>query len=310
MPTIDVIIVVYNRAEVLRLALEALASQAILPGWELRCLVCDDGSEEDIATTVANVSFPPPWKEVKYISQSHQGIAAARNYALQETKAEIIFLLGADILLRPGALKQHLQFHEQNPDPQSATLGFVMWDPRLNPTAFMEWMIHGGPQNDFDSILATKVVDAREYFYASHISLKRSFIGSTKFRLGYEPYGWEDLDMGHALTVKGIKLHAIPQAIGLHHHLYTVKDIYKRQQAVGKSVLHFMAHNTISNPPRLTAWRRLKVGLYVGSGIRLLLQYLIQKYGARHALPRAFAWATTAEFWYGMWKGQKAVKQT
>ncbi len=308
MPKVDILIPVYSRVPVLKQALEALWQQAIPSGWEVGTIISDDGSPGRLSEVVSATSPPSAWRDVRILRQSHQGIAAARNRALQASQADIIVWLGADIILRPLALAKHLYFHQEHPEANAGAVGYVVWDPLLRPTAFMQWMIHGGPQNNFDGVLGEKTADPRHYFYGSHISLKRSFVSTATFRSGYEPYGWEDLDMGHQLHARGLQLHVLHRAVGLHHHRYPAKAIYRRQQATGATVSLFIDTNKISESQELTSVRRAKVFFYRFTGLRALFFMIISTYGEKHSLPRLYHWATAGEFWYGVIKGQPTKK--
>lgn len=310
MPKVDILIPVYNRVPVLRLTLDALWQQTIPAGWEAGVIICDDGSLSHVADIIAALTPPPTWQDIQVIRQPHQGIAAARNRALAISRADIVLFLGADILLRPLALAAHLDFHQAHPQPNLGALGYIVWDPLLHPTPFMQWMTHGGPQNNFDALLGENMADPRHHFYGSHISLKRPFLSGASFRSGYEPYGWEDLDMGHQLRSRGLKLHVLHQAVGLHHHRYPAKAIYRRQYAIGTTMPAFIAANGTQPSPTLTRSRRLKVLLYRFTGVRALLHLIISLYGGKHSLPRLYHRVTAAELWYGVMNSKIEQKTT
>lgn len=297
---VDILIPAYNRAPILRLTLASLWQQTVPAGWEAGVIICDDGSSGRLADTIAATPPPLAWRGIQVIRQPHQGISAARNQALNAARADVILFLGADILLRPLALAAHLDFHQEHSQPNLGALGYIVWDPLLHPTPLMQWMTHGGPQNNFDALLGEEVADPRHYFYGSHLSLKRAFLSGIAFRPGYEPYGWEDLDMGHQLYSRGLELHVLHQAVGLHHHRYTAQDTYRRQYAAGTTVGSFIAANAIQPAPGLTRARRLKLLLYRFSGLRSLLRLVISLYGEKHSLPPLYHWVAAGEFWYGV----------
>lgn len=304
MSSVAILIPVYNRVPNLRLALAALWQQKIPAGWEAGVIICDDGSLGRVAGTIAAIPPPSAWRGTQVIRQTHQGISAARNQALASSRADIVLFLGADILLRPLALAAHLDFHQQHPQPNQGALGYIVWDPLLRPTPFMQWMTHGGPQNNFDALLGEEVADPRHHFYGSHISLKRPFLSGVTFRSGYEPYGWEDLDMGCQLHHRGFQLHVLHQAVGLHHHRYTAQHIYRRQYGIGTTVSAFTTINDQPHPS-LTRYRRLKILFYRFSGLRAIFHVIISLYGEKHSLPSLYRWVTAGEFWYGVMKKQK-----
>ena len=75
-PSISVVIPAYNAARFLRSTLESVLAQSY-PVSE--CIVVDDGSVDSTADVVAEFGHP-----VVLISQTNQGVAAARNRGVSE----------------------------------------------------------------------------------------------------------------------------------------------------------------------------------------------------------------------------------
>lgn len=293
--TCDVIIPAFNNAAVLPETLAALLAEHIPPGWQCYLIISDDGSTDNTLPIAQNTPTPAGWQK-KIITGNHAGPGAARNRALDVATAEIIFFLGADIILRPGVLAQHLKFHEQHPEQFAAALGMVRWNPRLPPTPLMEWMTHGGQQNDFDSVLGKTTADPKKYFYASHLSLKHSLIQNLRFP-EIPGYGWEDMMFGRTMAQRGLTLHVLPQAIGLHHHVSAVDHITQRQQAVGRNLDYQFV------PPR-SFWNHIRRALFVYCGGQIFLTWFLVKCSGRYSLPRLFLVFTSNEFWRGVWTSQ------
>ena len=121
----DVVIPTYNNAAVLPLTLRALGEQEIPPGWSVQVLISDDGSEDD-TVEVAKSQLSDNDLSSEVLSGPHTGPAGSRNRVLRQADADVIFFLGADIILRPGALAEHLRFHEENSGASWAALGFSL----------------------------------------------------------------------------------------------------------------------------------------------------------------------------------------
>jgi len=299
--TCDIIIPAYNNGASLPAALAALFAQAIPSPWTIRLIVSDDGSTDNTLPGAAGLVPPAPWRPTRLIPGPHTGAAGARNRALAGSSADLIVLLGADIILRPGALAAHLQFHSARPSPRDAALGFIKWDPRLRPTPFMEWMIHGGGQNDFDHLLGRTTADPRHFFYASHVSLKRTALGARRFPAVFRSYGWEDLDLGRTLAPH-LVLHVLPGALGLHHHYYTPSDICRRQFAVGQN-LHLYQQRYPNTPlfPRRPSLHKLKHHLLAASGLLFLLSWWTSIIAYKWSTPHLFSRITALYFWHGVY---------
>lgn len=302
--TCDIIIPTHQNARVLSETLAALFQQKIPPAWRVRVLISDDGSTDGTVALARETPLPPAWEKI-IIQGPHTGPGGARNRALEQTAGEIIFFLGADILLRPQVLVQHLIFHKQHPSLPDAALGLVRWDPRLLPTPLMEWMEHGGPQNDFDSLLGAAAADPARYFYGSHLSVKSQFLRRTRFPENFGHYGWEDLSLGRELKKQGLVLHVLHQAVSLHRHSYSPADIAHRQFAVGLNILRFQAkHPGASIAPRRSLGSHVRRWLFIASGGQIILYWCIVFLGRSLSLPKAFLVFTANEFWKGVWRSQ------
>ena len=291
----------FNNAAVVPHTLAALAIQAYPPHWHLKLILSDDGSTENSRTQLETDAFPWP---VQTMPAAHAGAAAARNRALAAADSDLIFFLGADIILRPGALALHLNFHTAHPAANDAALGMVRWDPRCHPSPLMEWMTHGGPQNNFDALLAQTHAPAEHYFYASHLSLKRSQFKSAHFATDFEFYGWEDLELGRRLAGE-LKLHVLHRAIGLHHHTYPPAAIYRRQRLIGQGLTTYQRrHPTASLIPPRGRWHRIKCAAVHYLGILALGRGLAAYTALRWSTPRLFTHLAAAEFWLGVYRAR------
>ncbi len=84
---ISVVIPTYNRASTLRRCLDSVYSQTQFPD---EVIVVDDGSTDDSAGLIQE------YPRVVYLSQSNQGVSAARNAGISVAKNEWIALLDSD----------------------------------------------------------------------------------------------------------------------------------------------------------------------------------------------------------------------
>ncbi len=296
MKTCDIIIPTYNGAQRLRQhTVPALRTQRIPSDWQVRLVICDDGSEKQYKD---HEQWADPWLAPIVLCLPHGGIAKARNAGIQASTADVILFFGDDIILRANALQEHLIFHDQNPDAHQGALGCIVWDPRITPTPFMEWMMHGGQQNDYDAILGASTCDASHFFYGSFVSLKRAFLGADAFSEEFTQYGWEDLEFGSRLAAKGFVLTPLHNARALHRHAYSASAILARQHLVGAGC---KAVNT-------SAARRLRHMVYQVSGARFLMRICIKMCGNSLNIPRIFQYVTAGEFWHGVYSGSRIPK--
>lgn len=298
---IDIVIATYNNAAVLPATLIAVATQKLTGAHRLRVIMADDGSVDD-TVAVANRWAAANNFSVVMLADQHWGVAAARNRGLDAATADIILLLGADIELRPGALAAHIAFHKAQPLVSAAALGWVMWDPRLNPTPLMEYLVHGGPQNNYDALLGKDQADARHFFNGAHLSLKREFLEPLRFSTQFKQYGWEDLDLGRRLTERGLQLYVLPQARALHRHYYSSRRVMLRQVAAGRSLCDYQAlHPTVPLLPKRSRYHWLLVKVLSLTGVCYCLLLVRQIIAKQCAAPRLFALTTTLDLWRGIY---------
>jgi glycosyltransferase involved in cell wall biosynthesis len=99
MALVSLIIPCYNQAHYLSEAIESVLAQSYL---YFEIIVVDDGSLDDTAEVAAR------YPGVCCIRQDNQGLAAARNRGLRESRGEYLVFLDADDRLLPGALEAGL----------------------------------------------------------------------------------------------------------------------------------------------------------------------------------------------------------
>lgn len=108
MPRVTVCIPTYNRQRYLREALDSVFRQT----WtDFEVLVVDDGSTDGTAKTLR--SYPHP---IRYIYQENQGVAAACNRLIAETRTPLVAWLGSDDLWLPEKLEKQMALLEGKPE--------------------------------------------------------------------------------------------------------------------------------------------------------------------------------------------------
>ncbi|MCC6436357.1 MAG: glycosyltransferase [Acidimicrobiales bacterium] len=105
---ISVVVATYNRAELLAVLLEDLASQAIPPGWSLEVVVTDDGSAVPVAPRFQGHHLGD---RLVVLSQRNAGPAAARHHAIEHCRGEILLCLDDDMRVAPDFIAAHLRHH-------------------------------------------------------------------------------------------------------------------------------------------------------------------------------------------------------
>jgi glycosyltransferase involved in cell wall biosynthesis len=106
---VSVIIPVFNGELYLRAALDSVFAQDYKP-YEV--IVVDDGSTDKTAAIISE------FKDVAYLRQSNQGVAAARNTGLDVARGEFIAFLDQDDLWVPNKLSVQVQYFLDHPEVQ------------------------------------------------------------------------------------------------------------------------------------------------------------------------------------------------
>lgn len=112
-PLISVIIPTYNRAEILRLALDSLTVQTLAPA-EFEVLVVDNNSRDHTRAVVEAYCRHLP--HFHYVSETAQGAAHARNAGLKMARGEYVGLMDDDAKAAPDWLEVAARvIREQHP---------------------------------------------------------------------------------------------------------------------------------------------------------------------------------------------------
>ncbi len=98
-PLISIIMPTWNRAEFVIEAIQSVITQTY-PYWEL--LIVDDGSTDQTQKIISK-HFKNE-SRIRYYYQNHFGVSAARNFALEKSKGNIIAYLDSDNVYSPTIL--------------------------------------------------------------------------------------------------------------------------------------------------------------------------------------------------------------
>lgn len=115
-PRVSVIVPAYNAAGHIGEALESVHAQTV-SDWEI--VVCDDGSSDNTAAVASGFGG-----RVRLVRNEHnQGLAAARNAAIEHSRGSVLALLDADDVWLPEYLERALRLLDRAVQPQ--TVGIV-----------------------------------------------------------------------------------------------------------------------------------------------------------------------------------------
>src|SRR5258708_26119027 len=107
MPSINVVIPVWNRAHLIGRAIASVVDQDLPAGdWSLQVLVVDDGSTDDLAGALRR--FGAQVSCIRH--ERNAGAAAARNTGIRAAKCDYLAFLDSDDVWLPNKLARQLAF--------------------------------------------------------------------------------------------------------------------------------------------------------------------------------------------------------
>ncbi len=108
-PKVSVIIITYNRAQLLRTAGQTVLDQTF---QDFELLIVDDGSSDDTGNTIKSFNDP----RVRYVKHAqNQGEGGARNTGMQHAKGEYIAFLDDDDEWLPNKLQLQVELLDSQP---------------------------------------------------------------------------------------------------------------------------------------------------------------------------------------------------
>ena len=104
MPLVSVVIPVRNRADLITRAVESVLGQSF-EDYEL--IVIDDGSDDDLPSALARFD-----DKIRFLSQDHRGVSAARNNGIRESTGALIAFLDSDDEWLPEKLERQVERYD------------------------------------------------------------------------------------------------------------------------------------------------------------------------------------------------------
>lgn len=117
-PLVSVVIVNWNRRDLLRACLDSLAAQTFT---DFEIIVVDNGSEDGSAAMVREFALPVRLIE----NRENKGFCAANNQGFSQSQSEYVALLNNDAEADPGWLAALLEAIQVKPDVGESDVGMV-----------------------------------------------------------------------------------------------------------------------------------------------------------------------------------------
>lgn len=113
MPDVSIIVPVYNMEAYLIETLDSI-EKAIAPPLTVEVIVMNDGSTDNSLALARE--YAANHENIRVLTQSNAGLAAARNHAIQEATGRYIFPLDSDDLLCVGFLNEAARLLDEHPE--------------------------------------------------------------------------------------------------------------------------------------------------------------------------------------------------
>ncbi len=110
-PSISIVIAVYNDWTPLNLCLQSLAQQTDAPSFEV--VIADDGSTHVAPEFIRNASSHYP---LTIVRQLHKGISPARNFGIQNSRGSVVIFVDADCKLQNDCLAKLSSVMDEHPE--------------------------------------------------------------------------------------------------------------------------------------------------------------------------------------------------
>jgi glycosyltransferase involved in cell wall biosynthesis len=213
----SVVIPSYNNGHLLSMGLPALVQQTV-PAGEFEVLVVDDGSTDDTQDRFISLSLP---ESFRYIRQSNQGAAVARNRGAADARGDILVFLDSDVVPDPTLLEEHLTSHRVH--DHVLTVGKTRALPAQHFDLF--YQVLGEDVFAFDQGDEEKQVTFQEVLSRNFSLPRESFFEVGGFDQEFPRSGFEDIEFAYRATQLGFDVVYNPRAAGDHHHTGTLSDV-------------------------------------------------------------------------------------
>lgn len=238
---VSLIIPTHGKLPLLRRTLRSLEVQdPATPSFEV--VVIDDASPDDTPAFLASYGGPLTLQVVR--QTANLGRAAARNAGLRVASGELVIFLDDDMEVVPGFVRAHAEHHGRggvrtSADPAArvagATLaiGNVTNAPEITDSPIIRYMSTRGAQK----IKEGGALPWR-YFSTNNSSVMRADLEAVGFfDEDFKTYGFEDLELGYRLHLRGLSFQFLPGAESLHIHYHDLADVLNKKELSGRSSL-------------------------------------------------------------------------
>lgn len=227
---ISVIVPTFNNRSVLEKTLDALQTQTFRAA-DYEIIVVDDGSTDGTAEMVEAMRGPV---QIRSLTQSNLGRAAARNLGARAAQGRILLFIDSDIWATSGVLAAHHRHYPAGAGRRGVQ-GRSVTHPDARTTTFMKTR----------DITPDLTVRRRRNLSPVHINARNFSILRAEFETvgGFDErftgYGWEDIELAVRLRGRGVVFDYEPDALSYHFHVETLDGLRRKMRQMGEGAVYF-----------------------------------------------------------------------
>lgn len=203
MPTVSIVMPVYNSSDYLEEAITSMLKQTYT---DFECIVINDGSTDDSDAVVR--SFRDP--RLRYLqNDGNKGLVYTLNRGIDEARGKYIARMDGDDISLPERLDEQVAYLENHPQVDVVASVVKLIDPHGNPTGY--W------KEDRDNVSESAI---REMLPVNNCIAHPSVLARTEllrsFRYLHSQAQAEDYDLWLRLLSAGKTIHKLEKPLLLH----------------------------------------------------------------------------------------------